>query len=131
MDLRKILSENIRCERKAQHLTQSKLAEKAGISFPYMTDIEQCKTWVSDKTLAALAKALHISPFELLMPPKAGDGDNTGKNTEQGEKTRQANAQHYAELSQIINSRRAELVKAAEASIDESMDGLLESLLDV
>ena len=66
LSLRKILSENIRNRRKELHLTQDRLAENADISLPYLPDIEHCKTWVSDKTLIKLAKALGKKPSDLL-----------------------------------------------------------------
>ena len=66
-DLRKILSDNIRTYRKELHLTQETLAELADISLSYLADIEHCKTWVSDKTLLKLAKALHKMPSELFI----------------------------------------------------------------
>ena len=47
---------------------QEKLAELAEISANMMTDIEGCRTWVSDKTLIKLAKALEIDVFRLLLP---------------------------------------------------------------
>ena len=66
LSLRKILSENIRNRRKELHLTQDRLAENADISLPYLSDIEHCKTWVCDKTLIKLAKALGKKPSDLL-----------------------------------------------------------------
>ena len=66
INLRQILSSNIRALRARYHLTQEKLAENAEISLPYLSDIEHCKTWVSDKTLIKLAKALRTSPASLL-----------------------------------------------------------------
>ncbi|MBO5137527.1 MAG: helix-turn-helix transcriptional regulator [Spirochaetaceae bacterium] len=66
LSLRKILSDNIRKRRKELHLTQERLAENADISLPYLSDIEHCKTWVSDKTLLKLAKALGKKPSDLL-----------------------------------------------------------------
>jgi transcriptional regulator with XRE-family HTH domain len=67
-NLRLILSKNIRSAREALHITQAKLAEYADISLSYMTDIEQCKTWVSDKTLVNIAQALNMKAYELLIP---------------------------------------------------------------
>jgi transcriptional regulator with XRE-family HTH domain len=72
-NLRLILSQNIRATREALHITQAKLAEYADISLPYMTDIEHCKTWVSDKTLGNIARALNVEAHELLIPPKKED----------------------------------------------------------
>jgi transcriptional regulator with XRE-family HTH domain len=71
--LRRTLSENIRVARKNRHLTQTQLAIYADVSLSYMTDIERCKTWVSDKTLLRIAEALDISPWLLLRPVEADD----------------------------------------------------------
>ncbi|MBQ9238068.1 MAG: helix-turn-helix transcriptional regulator [Treponema sp.] len=82
--LRSILAHNIKRRRKELHLTQVKLAEYAGISEPYMNDIERCQTWVSDKTLTNLARALHIEVYKLLIPHKesrteSGEADISGR----------------------------------------------------
>jgi transcriptional regulator with XRE-family HTH domain len=69
-DLRKILSQNIRNTRGQLHISQAKLAESAGLSLSYIVDIEHCKTWVSEKTLDNIAKALNMEAYELLMPEK-------------------------------------------------------------
>jgi transcriptional regulator with XRE-family HTH domain len=70
LSLRQILSQNIRKFRKDLHLTQERLAENADISLPYLSDIEHCKTWVSDKTLIKLANALKKTPSDLLNEKK-------------------------------------------------------------
>lgn len=68
-DVRTLLARNIKIHRKALGITQSKLAELAEISEPYMNDIERCQTWVSDKTLTKLAWALNIEIHELFAKP--------------------------------------------------------------
>ena len=73
--VRKLLAQNIKNHRKELGITQSKLAELAEISEPYMNDIERCQTWVSDKTLAKLAWALNVELHELFM-----ESDNTSSN---------------------------------------------------
>ena len=73
-DLIKTLSENIKKARETMHITQVKLAESSGVSVSHIVDIEECKTWVSEKTFSAIAKALNMEAHELLMP------DNSGKN---------------------------------------------------
>jgi transcriptional regulator with XRE-family HTH domain len=73
-DLRQTLSANIRAARKSRHLTQIQLAIYADVSLSYMTDIERRKTWVSDKTLLRIAKALDTSPWLLLRPPEQETG---------------------------------------------------------
>ena len=70
LDLRKTLSQNIKVIRGTLRISQAKLAEYAGISLPYLADIERCRTWVSDKTLQNLAKALNRKPWELLVPDR-------------------------------------------------------------
>ncbi|GHV94416.1 hypothetical protein AGMMS50293_07360 [Spirochaetia bacterium] len=75
-DLRKTLSQNIKSARGTLHISQTKLAEYADISLSYLTDIERCKTWVSDKTLVNIARALNMEAYELLIPQdteKPGD----------------------------------------------------------
>jgi len=49
-------------------LSQEKLAELTGLSTQTISDIEGCRTWVSDKTLYKLSKALNIEIFQLLVP---------------------------------------------------------------
>lgn len=66
IELRKILSKNIKDKRKLLSLTQEKLAEETGLSAQTINDIEGCRTWVSDKTLIKLAEVLHTTPSELL-----------------------------------------------------------------
>ena len=80
-DVRKVLSQNIKKRRKELGITQSKLAELAEISEPYMNDIERCQTWVSDKTLAKLAWALNVDLNELFTQ----SDENTEKSADEKE----------------------------------------------
>ena len=66
-DVRKVLAKNIKQHRKELGITQAKLAELADISEPYMNDIERCQTWISDKTLLKLARALNLELHELFI----------------------------------------------------------------
>ena len=67
LDLRRILSKNIKDKRKLFALTQENLAEKTGLSAQTINDIEGCRTWVSDNTLVKIADALITTPSELLV----------------------------------------------------------------
>jgi len=67
-DLRRILAENLKKQRKTLGLSQEKLAEMAGLSWQTVNSIECHRTWVSDKTLESLADALKIESFQLLLP---------------------------------------------------------------
>ena len=76
--IRKILATNIKRFREKERITQENLAEKAGISTPMMCDIEGCRTWISDKTLAKLSTALKIETYRLFIPDKIS-GDDASK----------------------------------------------------
>jgi transcriptional regulator with XRE-family HTH domain len=67
-DLRAILSRNIKNARGTLHITQEKLAEYADLSLSSIVDIERCRTWVSDKTLLNIARALNMEAYQLLVP---------------------------------------------------------------
>jgi transcriptional regulator with XRE-family HTH domain len=67
-DLRKMLSKNIKRHREMLGISQEKLAECTGMSAMMIKDIEGCRTWVSDKTLIALASALQTDIFRLFLP---------------------------------------------------------------
>lgn len=61
------LSQNIVKQRHALHLTQEKLAEKAGMSVNFLSKLERgASRTVSAETLQRLANALEISMEELL-----------------------------------------------------------------
>ena len=67
LDLRRILSTNIKIHREILGISQEKLAENAGISTNMVKDIEGCRTWVSDKTLIKLAFALKTDIYRLFL----------------------------------------------------------------
>ena len=112
--LRKILSTNIRTLRAKYHLTQERLAENAEISLPYLSDIEHCKTWVSDKTLIKLAKALHAEPSQLLEDINTISNKNTEKLNEE-------------KIAQIIYQEKKEMIK----SINKFCDDTIQKILDL
>jgi transcriptional regulator with XRE-family HTH domain len=68
VQVRELLSLNIKTLRKKLGLSQEKLAEAAGLSGQSISDIEGCRTWVSDKTLEKLAQALNTGIFQLFIP---------------------------------------------------------------
>ena len=68
VNIRKNLAMNIRNLRKMMNLSQEKLAEKAEISLAMLRDIETCRTWISDKTLAKLAISLKTETHRLFLP---------------------------------------------------------------
>jgi len=66
---RELLAANIKIKRKELRISQEKLAELVDVSYQMIHDIEGCRTWVSDKTLQGISKALDIELYELLYPP--------------------------------------------------------------
>jgi transcriptional regulator with XRE-family HTH domain len=68
VQLRKLLSANIKARREILGISQEKLAENANISVQMVNTIEGCRTWVGDKTLTQLAKALRVEVFQLFAP---------------------------------------------------------------
>ena len=67
---------NIKSLRKKCGFSQEKLAEAANLSAQSISDIEGCRTWVSDKALERLAKALNVDIFRLFMPMEEGENDD-------------------------------------------------------
>ncbi|MCL2213909.1 MAG: helix-turn-helix domain-containing protein [Treponema sp.] len=71
--IRRNLATNIKRFREMEGITQESLAEKAGISTAMICDIEGCRTWISDKTLASLSMALKIDAYRLFIPDDISD----------------------------------------------------------
>jgi transcriptional regulator with XRE-family HTH domain len=78
--IKELLSLNIKMLRKKLGFSQEKLAEDAALSSQTISDIEGCRTWVSDKTLERLAKVLNVDVFQLFMPPDEEKEDNPRAN---------------------------------------------------
>jgi len=69
--LKNLLSHNIKSFRVNSGLSQSELAEKAGISIPYLGAVERGDKWPSPATLADIAHSLSIEPYDLFKPESA------------------------------------------------------------
>ena len=114
-DLRKILSQNIKAIRSTLHISQAKLAEYAGISLSYLTDIERCRTWISDKTMQSLAKALNKEAWELLFP-------NIRKNPIIADHDQRENIKHIADL--IVKKK-----EILHRTADQAMEDLIMEII--
>jgi transcriptional regulator with XRE-family HTH domain len=76
------LGEFIRRQRELQDLSMRRLAELAGISNPYLSQIERGLREPSQRVLDAIARNLEISAEtldEYAEVPHAGDGDDGGE----------------------------------------------------
>ena len=69
-EIAEILGTNIRSLRKKAGWTQEKLAEKAGISVPFMTQIELARKTASLEVVESIAKALNVSYERLFKSEK-------------------------------------------------------------
>jgi transcriptional regulator with XRE-family HTH domain len=63
---RAIVGKNIRAYRAAAGLTLEQLAEKADVSWPYLSEIERGRENISLDKLARLAKALNVTLSRLV-----------------------------------------------------------------
>lgn len=68
LQTKELLSLNIKILRKKWGFSQEKLAEYTSLSAQTISDIEGCRTWVSDKTLERLANVLNVDIFQLFLP---------------------------------------------------------------
>jgi len=67
LEIRGILSKNVKEQRKKLRLTLEELAELTGLAVQTINDIEGGRRWVSDKTITKLSSALHIESYQLLI----------------------------------------------------------------
>jgi transcriptional regulator with XRE-family HTH domain len=73
-ELRMILSANIKQYRSHRSWSQADLAEKAGISITFLSNIERGNKWPYPDTLSNLADALEIEVFKLFIPKEPLSG---------------------------------------------------------
>ena len=66
--IRKFLGQNIRLYRESMGFSQELLAEKAGISAPYLSSLERGEKWPGVDTLAGIALGLDVKPYDLFKP---------------------------------------------------------------
>jgi transcriptional regulator with XRE-family HTH domain len=71
VELRSILSLNIKRYRNKHNLSQADLAEKLDISVNFLCNIENGNKWMSPMTLVKFASALEIEPYELFKPEES------------------------------------------------------------
>lgn len=75
LDVRNILSLNVKKLRENRKMSQADLAFEAGISIPFLSDIERGNKWPSPDTLAKVATVFNVELFELFVPG-AGNAGN-------------------------------------------------------
>jgi transcriptional regulator with XRE-family HTH domain len=73
-ELRDVLGQRIKFFRLRRQFSQANLAEKAGISITFLSNIERGNNFPQAGTLCSLAKALDVEVWELFRPEEAPDG---------------------------------------------------------
>ncbi|GHV36717.1 hypothetical protein AGMMS49546_02600 [Spirochaetia bacterium] len=68
-NIRDILAKNIKENRRKNSLSQEKLAEKAGISTPFISMIEVSRKFPTPEVLDRIAGALNIKTYQLFTVP--------------------------------------------------------------
>ena len=101
MTTKELLALNVKMLRKKKGFTQEKLAEAAGLSAQTISDIEGCRTWVSENTLEKLSKILNVDVFQLFLPPAESEG---------------------GDLDSLLYNRLLKLKAAMKADIDKRFD---------
>jgi transcriptional regulator with XRE-family HTH domain len=69
--LQRLFCLNIRQFRANLSLSQEELAEKAGISLPFLGAVERGEKWPSPQTIAGIAFGLGVEPCDLFRPEDA------------------------------------------------------------
>ncbi|MDR3341690.1 MAG: helix-turn-helix domain-containing protein [Treponema sp.] len=67
-NIRKLFGKNLERIRVLRNISQLTLASQAGLTHPFINDIESCKKWVSPGTLAKLALVLNVEPYQFFLP---------------------------------------------------------------
>lgn len=68
MSLLHIFAVNVRNHRISKNISQEKLAELAGLHRTYISAVEREKRNISIENIEAIAQALDVEPYTLLIP---------------------------------------------------------------
>jgi transcriptional regulator with XRE-family HTH domain len=121
-EVRATLSKNIKLFRNQRGWTQADLAEKAGISVIFLSDIERNNKWPYLDTLVCLAQALEIEVYELLKPEEALPPDTLIIINKYAEEATQM-------LSQSIEKVVAQSEEAISESVKKAVSHTLERVI--
>jgi transcriptional regulator with XRE-family HTH domain len=66
--IRNLFAKNLKRYRELAKISQMDLAVASGLAHNFINDIENEKKFVSDETIAKLAKALDVEPYKLFLP---------------------------------------------------------------
>ena len=120
-DLRHILSNNLKLLRNKRSLSQMELAEKAGISVTFLSNIERDNKWPYPETLMKLAEALDVEVHILFQNSKTSKPANLDKVMPQFKKDLES-ALHKKVLSAIDSSLNSICSVYMEETQGESLE---------
>lgn len=103
-ELGKLYSANIKRIRLSKNLSQENLADLANVSPPYISEIENQKKVGKFETIAAIASALGVEPYELFLPASSAISHNERRTKD---------------LMKRLRSNFSELVDTMEAFLAE------------
>jgi transcriptional regulator with XRE-family HTH domain len=66
--VRNLFSKNLKRFRELLKISQMDLAAASGLAHNFINDIENEKKFVSDETIAKLARALNVEPYKFFLP---------------------------------------------------------------
>jgi transcriptional regulator with XRE-family HTH domain len=73
MGVRSLVAQNLKRLRELKSLSQLNLSAITGLTHNFINDIENCTKWVSAKTIARLASALEVEPYQFFLPGSLPD----------------------------------------------------------
>jgi transcriptional regulator with XRE-family HTH domain len=73
MGVRSLVAQNLKRLRQLKKVSQMTLSGLSGLTHNFINDIENCTKWVSAKTIARLASALEVEPYQFFLPSSLPD----------------------------------------------------------
>ena len=67
-DVKNLFGNNLKRLRKNKKMSQMQLADIVGMTFTFISDIENGKKWVSPESISKLAEALDVEVYYLFLP---------------------------------------------------------------
>jgi transcriptional regulator with XRE-family HTH domain len=68
MGVRSLVAQNLKRLRELKNVSQLTLSSVTGLTHNFINDIENCTKWVSANTIAKLASALDVEPYQFFLP---------------------------------------------------------------
>jgi transcriptional regulator with XRE-family HTH domain len=73
--VRSLVAQNLKRLRELKNISQLNLSGITGLTHNFINGIENCTKWVSARTIAKLASALEVEPYQFFLPDTLPDDD--------------------------------------------------------